>query len=74
MTSIAVDDHVAKSLEEFAQAMGLTVGDYLAFVIRQVAQRATLSADDVVALIDAESGPGNPDYRGTFTREEIYED
>ncbi len=33
-----------------------------------------VSGDEAVALIEAEAGPGNPDYSGTYSREDIYFD
>jgi hypothetical protein len=59
MTSIQIDENVANALEVESQA---------------AAPSPTLSADDIVAMIEAESSADGSEYRGTYSRKDIYLD
>ena len=76
MTSNHLDDHLAKSLESIARSQGLSLTEYLATIARSEADSSAtkISADQILAMIEAESGVGNPEYRGTFTRGDVYLD
>ena len=76
MTSIQIDENVANALEAVARSNGMDLATYLASMVesRAAAPSPTLSADDIVAMIEAESSADGSEYRGTYSREDIYLD
>jgi hypothetical protein len=76
MVQIQLEDSVAATLINHARARGMSVNEYIADLASREQQVSTerISGDEAIRLIDAESGPGNAGYDGTFTREDIYSD
>jgi hypothetical protein len=76
MVQIQLEDKVAAALADQARARGLSMEEYLAEVATResAAILRRVSGDEAVELITAEAGPGNPSYKGTYSREDIYLD
>ena len=76
MVQIQLEDNVAAALVDRARSCGLSLEEYLAqLATREPASSLPrVSGDDAVRLIEAEAGPANPSYRGTYSREDIYLD
>ena len=78
MVQIQLEDEVAAALVDRARARGrgLSLEEYLADLAmgRQTLSTPRVSGDEAVRLIEAEAGPGNPGYKGTYSREDIYFD
>jgi hypothetical protein len=76
MVQIQLEDNVAAALADRARARGLSLEEYLADVAigRETLSHPRVSGDEAVRLIEAEAGPGNPSYKGTYSREDIYFD
>lgn len=76
MTNIQLDDNVALALESLARSNGMDLADYLASMAKSPVALPSprLSADDLVSMIKAESGADGSEYRGTYSREDIYLD
>jgi hypothetical protein len=74
MTHIHLEDRVAAALLDRARARGLSLEEYLSALAaaEQSLSTARMTGDEAVRLIEIESGPGNPDYKGSFSREDIY--
>jgi hypothetical protein len=76
MIQIQLEDKVAAALAEQARRKGLTLDRYLAEIAEGNFNSGPnrVSGDEAVALIAAEAGPGNPNYQGSYSREDIYFD
>ena len=76
MVQIQLEDDVAAALVDRARARGLSLEQYLADLAmdRQTLSTPRVSGDEAVRLIEAEAGPGNPGYKGTYSRQDIYFD
>lgn len=76
MVQIQLEDTVAAALIDRARSRGLSLAAYLAELsTRESSTMAPrLSGDEAIRLIEAEAGPGNPVYKGTYSREDIYFD
>jgi hypothetical protein len=76
MVQIQLEDTVAAALVDRARSRGLSLEAYLAELsTRDDATMAPrLSGAEAIRLIEAEAGPGNPAYTGTYSREDIYFD
>lgn len=76
MVQIQLEDNVAAVLVGRARARGLSLEEYLAELATREAVSSSphLSGDEAILLIEAEAGPGNPAYNGTYSREDIYLD
>jgi antitoxin component of RelBE/YafQ-DinJ toxin-antitoxin module len=76
MVHITLDDDVASQLTSQAEALGLSLSDYL----QRLAQAAPLpsehaiSADEAIALIESVSSASGSEYQGTYPRADIYLD
>ena len=76
MVQIQLEDTVAAALVVRARSRGLSLEEYLAELsTRDEATMAPrVSGEEAIRLIEAEAGPGNPSYQGTYSREDIYFD
>lgn len=74
MTNIQIDDAVAAALGKQADALGVSLEDYL----RQLAEHASLVAPsqplsgEALERLISEEATGDVAIPGTFTREDIY--
>ncbi len=76
MVQIQLEDNIAAVLVARAKARGLSLEEYLAELATrdQFSSGLPLSGVEAIQLIEAEAGPGNPAYNGTYSREDIYLD
>jgi len=76
MVQIQLEEKVAAALVDRARERGLSLEEYLAeLAVRETASSLPrVSGDEAVRLIEAEAGPGNPSYQGSYSREDIYVD
>jgi hypothetical protein len=76
MVQIQLEDTVAAALVVRASSRGLSLEEYLAELStsEQATMAPRVSGDEAIRLIEAEAGPGNPAYPGTYSREDIYVD
>jgi hypothetical protein len=76
MVQIQLDENVASLLADRARARGQSINEYVAeLAIRdQVSAVPRLTGDEAVRLVESETGPGPRDYRGTYSRDDIYLD
>lgn len=75
MTTIHLDESVAAALTAQAHAHGLSLDEYLKTLASPPAQPGKrLSAEEVIARIEAEAVPSQSNYRGMYPREDIYLD
>jgi hypothetical protein len=75
MASIQIPDSVAAALTAQAQALGLSLDQYLELLAESqtMLNEPRISADELEQLLDAESTAG-PAYGGTYSRADIYAD
>jgi len=77
MVQIQLEEKIVAALVDRARERGLSLEEYLAeLAIREapVGAQPRVSGDEAVRLIEAEAGPGNPSYQGSYSREDIYVD
>jgi hypothetical protein len=76
MVQIQLEDAVAAALVVRARSRGQSLEEYLAELSTSEpgATAPRVSGQEAIRLIEAEAGPGNPSYRGTYSREDIYSD
>jgi hypothetical protein len=76
MAHIHLEDHLAAALANRARERGLSLEEYLSGIAaaEQSLSTARISGIEAVRLIEFESGPGNRDYKGSYSREDIYID
>ena len=76
MVQIQLEDQVAAALVDQAQSRGLSLQEFLAVLATTEPDSSLpgVSGDEAVRLIEAEAGAGNPSYKGTYSRDDIYLD
>jgi hypothetical protein len=77
MVQIQLEEKIAAALVDRARERGLSLEVYLSeLAVREarLSAQPRVSGDEAVRLIEAEAGPGNPSYQGSYPREDIYVD
>jgi hypothetical protein len=75
MIQIRLEDNVAAALERKASAKGMGIEEFLAsLAFEDQDNKPRLSPDELVAMLQELATDGNPNYTGTYSREDIYDD